>query len=80
MNAIEAARRIGECFDEDGKDLCLHKLIFGRAKDIADVEGLLAVRPDLDLRYVRSWLVQMVPAGNPRLATLDDLERRFAAK
>jgi hypothetical protein len=37
------------------------------------------LRPTLDLAYVRGWLVQMVPAGDPRLDVLDDLTRRFAA-
>jgi hypothetical protein len=59
------------------EDLCLHKLVFGRPKDVADLEELLARRPGIDLDYVRSWLIQMVPAGDPRLAVLDDLERRF---
>jgi len=59
------------------EDLCIHKLVFGRHKDIADLESLFAVRSDLDVAYIRSWLAQMVPAGDPRLAVLDDLERRF---
>lgn len=62
------------------EDLCLHKLLFGRAKDVTDLERLLAVRPLIDLAYVRSWLVQMVPAGDRRLEILDDLEQRFAAR
>lgn len=61
------------------EDLCLHKLIFGRPKDVVDVERLLAVRPELDLGYVRSWLVQMVPAGDQRIAVLDELAARFSA-
>lgn len=59
------------------EDLCLHKLVFGRPKDLTDLENLLAVRGELDLDYVRGWLVQMVPPGDRRLAVLDDLERRF---
>jgi hypothetical protein len=59
------------------EDLCIHKLVFGRHKDVADLESLFAVRPDLDRGYIRHWLVQMVPAGDPRIAMLDDLERRF---
>jgi hypothetical protein len=59
------------------EDLCLHKLIFGRPKDVIDLEQLLSHRPSLDLAYVRHWLTRMVPAGDPRLALLDDLERRF---
>lgn len=61
------------------EDLCLHKLLFGRHKDIGDLELMLAVR-ELDLGYVRSWLVQMVPPGDSRLALLDDLERRFGRR
>jgi hypothetical protein len=59
------------------EDLCVHKLIYGRPKDVTDLESLIAVRPSLDLEYVRSWLVRMVPAGDRRIAILDDLERRF---
>lgn len=62
------------------EDLCLHKLLFGRPKDTVDLERLLAVRPGLDLGYVRGWLTQMVPSGDHRLDTLDDLERRFARR
>ena len=76
-------RRTQRISDADGtiafisaEDLCIHKLIFGRSKDVTDLEGLLATRT-LDLTYVRSWLVQMIPAGDKRFAILDDLERRF---
>lgn len=81
-------RRRRQVMDPDGRalwfisaeDLCIHKLIFCRHKDLADLESLLAARPSLDLDYVRSWLVQMIPAGDSRLAALDDLERRFATR
>jgi hypothetical protein len=62
------------------EDLCIHKLVFARHKDLGDLENLLAARPELDLDYVRGWLVQMVPPGDARLAALDDLERRFATR
>ena len=113
MSVNDVARRLGQCFDDDGiayaiggalalgeamrerskrvldptgaalsfisaEDLCLHKLLFNRAKDIVDLERLLAVRPELDLGYVRGWLTQMVPVGDQRLVLLEDLERRFA--
>ncbi len=58
------------------EDLCIHKLLFGRPKDIVDLERLFAVR-SLDTTYVRSWVVQMIPVDDPRLAVLDDLEQRF---
>lgn len=84
----EMQRRCHRITDPSGRamsfisaeDLALHKLVFGRDKDVTDLEGLVAVRPEIDLGYVRRWLVQMVPAGDRRLAVLDDLERRFAAK
>lgn len=60
------------------EDLCLHKLLFGRAKDVVDLESLISRQPAIDLAYVRGWLTRMVPAGDARLALLDDLERRFA--
>jgi hypothetical protein len=84
---LEMARRARRVVDPatgwsasfiSAEDLCIHKLVFGRHKDIGDLESLFAVRRDLDLAYVRGWLVQMVPHGDARLTVLDDLERRFA--
>jgi hypothetical protein len=57
------------------EDLCVMKLVYGRGKDLADLERLFAVRT-IDTAYVRSWLARM-PVGEDRVATLDDLERRF---
>lgn len=77
----EMARRrveIDSTWFLSAEDLCLHKLIYGRPKDMIDLERLLAVRPSTDLAYVRSWLGKMVPAGDRRFAVLDDLESRFA--
>jgi hypothetical protein len=79
------AARVQRIVDPDGwsgayisaEDITLHKLVYNRGKDHADLERLFAARPDLDVTYVRTWLAQMVPAGDPRFATLDDLERRF---
>ena len=58
------------------EDLCVMKLLYGRPKDIGDLERLFAARK-LDLAYVRRWLSQM-PLASARLPILDDLERRFA--
>jgi len=84
----EMARRARRVVDPTGwagsfispEDLCIHKLVFGRHKDLGDLENLFAVRPDLDVAYIRHWLAQMVPAGDRRLAMLDELERRFPGK
>jgi len=59
------------------EDLSVMKLIYGRDKDIIDLERLFAVRRELDVAYVREWLDQMVPAGDRRLVTFEDLARRF---
>jgi hypothetical protein len=62
------------------EDLCLHKLLFGRPKDVTDLEELLARRPAIDLGYVRGWLTRMVPPGDARLDVLDNLEQRFTTR
>jgi len=59
------------------EDVVLYKLVYHRGKDRVDLERLFAARPGLDTAYVRDWLQQMFPAGDPRHTTLDDLERRF---
>ena len=59
------------------EDLCVMKLVYARTKDVADLERLFAALPALDLAYVRSWLAQMVPSGDRRLAVLDNLVARF---
>lgn len=83
----EMHRRSQLVRDSDGRelcfisaeDLCIHKLIYGRAKDVTDLERLIAAHPTMDLVYVRRWLEQMIPSGDRRFAVLEDLEHRFAA-
>lgn len=58
------------------EDLCVMKLVYGRAKDVSDLERMFALLP-LDRAYIRSWLEKMTPAGDRRFELLDDLERRF---
>lgn len=64
------------CWFVSPEDLCVLKLMYGRPKDVADLERLFAARPDLDVGYVRSWIAKL-PAATQRIALLDDLERRF---
>jgi hypothetical protein len=81
------AARVRRITDPDGwsgayispEDIALHKLVYHRGKDLADLERLFAARPGLDTAYIRTWLVQMVPENDPRFATLDDLARRFSS-
>jgi len=58
------------------EDLCVMKFVYGRTKDVPDLERMFALL-SLDRGYVRRWVTKMVPAGDRRLALLDDLERRF---
>jgi hypothetical protein len=58
------------------EDLCVLKLLYGRTKDLADLERMFAALPDLDLAYVRGWLAKL-PASERKVAMLDDLVRRF---
>lgn len=80
----EMARRARSVSDQSGQmlwfispeDLCLHKLIFGRPKDVIDLEAMLSGRT-IDFDYVAGWLDKMTPAEDQRRAVLADLRRRF---
>lgn len=76
---IEMERRRVRIDAQDGthlyfitaEDLCVLKLLYGRPKDIADLERLFATRA-IDVGYVRRWLATM-PVD--RGAVLDSLVR-----
>ncbi|MBI5526809.1 MAG: hypothetical protein HY897_10795 [Deltaproteobacteria bacterium] len=54
------------------EDLTIFKLLFFRAKDVSDVERLVAFRgDDLDRQYVREWLVALVGVEDERVAKWD---------
>lgn len=65
----------GHLYFITAEDLCVMKLVYGREKDVTDLERLFAVRR-LDVAYIRTWLAKL-PVGPDRVAILDDLERRF---
>ena len=58
------------------EDLCVLKLLYGRTKDVADVERLLAAIPELDLAYVRDWLAKL-PHAERKQALFEQLVSRF---
>jgi hypothetical protein len=60
------------------EDLCILKLLYGRTKDVADLERMVAAWPHLDVAYIRDWLVQL-PSPDDKLALLDALVNRFAS-
>ncbi|MDH5671188.1 MAG: hypothetical protein OEZ06_03510 [Myxococcales bacterium] len=54
------------------------KLLFFRGKDMVDLERLVAVRTELDVDYVRRWIVDMMGEEDPRTQRWDEIVRRFA--
>ena len=59
------------------EDVVLTKLIYGRTRDVADLQRLFSVMADrLDLTYVADWLARIVPPSDRRLSLLADLRRR----
>ncbi|HEY5946494.1 MAG TPA: hypothetical protein VIV40_13420 [Kofleriaceae bacterium] len=56
--------------------MCVLKLLYGRTKDIADLERMFAALPDLDLDYIKDWLT-VLPSAERKRALLDDLVTRF---
>jgi hypothetical protein len=38
------------------EDLVIMKAVAGRPRDIADIEGILEVQPDLDVERIRRWI------------------------
>jgi len=56
------------------EDLIVFKLLFLRTKDILDVERLVAfVGDELDRKYVRKWLVEIVGEDDERVGRWDRL-------
>lgn len=60
--------------------LSVFKLLFFRAKDLVDLERLVAVRDELDHAYIRRWIVDMMGEQDDRVRRWDDLVRRFAPR
>ena len=56
------------------EDLGTFKMLFFRTKDLLDVERLVAFAgKEFDRAYVRTWLVDLVGAGDERIARWDRL-------
>ncbi len=56
--------------------LSVFKLLFFRAKDIVDLQRLVAVQGDrLDLDYVRRQIVSLMGDGDERVSRWDELGR-----
>ncbi|MEN8148246.1 MAG: nucleotidyltransferase [Planctomycetota bacterium] len=59
------------------EDLVILKLLWRRAKDLADLQALVAATPDLDAEFVRATLAEILPAEDPRRAEFEDLVSKF---
>lgn len=59
--------------------VCVFKLLFFRGKDMVDLERLVAVRHELDIGYVRRWIVDMMGEEDARTRRWDEITKRFGA-
>lgn len=86
--AFEAERTRVRVTDDSGwsgwflsaEALAVFKLLFFRGKDLVDLERLVAVRPELDVAYVRRWMVEMMGEGDERTQRWDAITARFGAR
>jgi hypothetical protein len=44
------------------EDLIIHKIVAGRPRDFEDVKSVLIKNPELDIKYIRSWLRKLASA------------------
>jgi hypothetical protein len=59
------------------EDTVLFKLLYFRSKDRVDVETLVRVRgPDLDVTYIRDWLLEMVGEDDERVLWFTSIATR----
>jgi hypothetical protein len=59
------------------EDLVVLKMLWRRAKDIPDIQALIANTESLDGEYIRESLANILPAEDPRHAETEDLLERF---
>ncbi len=76
---LEPGCRIRTCSAED---LVVHKVVAGRPRDVADIEGIIArQRHRLDLRRIRRWLAEFSAIdGMPDFGRTIDAALAAAAK
>jgi len=53
------------------EDIIVHKIVAGRPRDLDDVKGIVARRPEYDIAYVDKWLKTLGDA-----LTIDLVARR----
>ena len=68
---------LGGAFYLSAEASVIFKLLFFRAKDLVDVEKLVAVQGATLMRdYIRAWMVDMMGEGDERIAAWDSIAAR----
>ncbi len=76
---VRVNSHVGEAAYLSAEAIAIFKLMFFRAKDVLDVEKLIAVQgADLDAAYVRRWIVDMMGEDDERTQAWDRLISRSA--
>lgn len=79
IEAIKRVRKItimGQevCFASP-EDVIIHKIFAGRPRDIEDVRSIILKNPDIDIKYIRSWLKEFDKSSEKKkfLKTFEEL-------
>ena len=65
---------MGEAAYLSAEAIAIFKLLFFRPKDLLDIEKLMVVQgADLDVAYIRRWIVDMMGEDDERTKALDEL-------
>jgi hypothetical protein len=59
------------------EDLVILKMLWRRAKDVADLHALIAATPEIDVDFIRETLRGILPPEDERLTGFEDLLQRF---
>ena len=77
QKTVRVRSALGEAAYLSAESIAIFKLMFFRPKDLLDVEKLIEVQGDeLDLVYIRGWIVEMMGEDNERTVALDNLIRQ----
>ncbi len=83
--AMKTRRRLrgpsGEADYLSPESTAVFKLLFFRPKDLVDVEKLVAVQGrDIDVAYIRRWMVDMMGEEDPRVRAWDEIVGRVGGR
>ena len=79
LRRVEVPMGSTRVFILSAEDVALHKLLFGRTKDFADLERLFAVQGErLDFAYLDHWVSATFDEGDARVVRYRELRARFS--